>query len=242
MTSEVLMQMDEALRLDYLDAMGITQYVARTPLPGARPSPVLAVAATGQPEAGPVSAAIRPAQVSQLLDDNTAARMDKRPPPAVAVPTIATPAPTTASPAFQCQLALWTADDLLVIADMPRLDNPQQALLRNILQAIGRTVPLSGVQQFSWPISQHRDRSLVAARDHFQGLLDGGLLQQHSLRQILCFGNRSSTLLAADDDNPPLQYRDWPVTTVCALHEMLAEPARKADTWRTLQLLVRAQT
>jgi hypothetical protein len=33
--------MNELLRLDYLEAMGITQYVARMPLPGACPSPVI---------------------------------------------------------------------------------------------------------------------------------------------------------------------------------------------------------
>ena len=33
--------MNELLRLDYLEAMGITQYVARMPLPGAYPSPVI---------------------------------------------------------------------------------------------------------------------------------------------------------------------------------------------------------
>lgn len=161
--------------------------------------------------------------------------------PAASTPVAATansePATATTS-SFQCQLALWIAGDLLVIADMPRLDNVQQTLLRNILQAIGRPDTLDNLRQYTWP--QGRDRSLHAAREHFQGMLDGGLLQTN-LRQVLCFGSAAATLLVTGDSaEPATQYKDWPVTSVCALHDMLAQPARKADTWRTLQVLVRA--
>lgn len=236
MISEGLIPMDEALRLHYLDAMGITGYVARAPLPGALPSPALQPSAA---EAENVAAA--PVRVSQLLAADPALSKPKpQHVPAATSTVAATPVAASASPVFQCQLAIWAVDDLLVLADMPRLDNSQQQLLRNILQAIGRNQSaLPAVKQFSWPIPQRKDRSLEAARDHFQGMLDGGLLQK-DLRQVLCFGSVAAMLLVTDDGAEPVaQYKDWPVTTVCDLHEMLADPSRKAGTWRALQVLVR---
>lgn len=230
------MAMDEALRLDYLDAMGVTQYVARSPLPGARPSPVLQPAHSEPEQPEPIAS--KPARISELLDHEPprARPSPEQGPAAVAAP----PDVDSTSPPFQCQLAIWTADDLLVLADMPRLDNLQKTLLRNILQAIGRDASLPGALQYKWPIPQNRERNLQAARDHFQGLLDGGPLQSTTVRQILCFGPAAATLLAShDDDLPSLVYREWPVTAACALQDMLDEPACKADTWRKLQVLVR---
>lgn len=259
MTSErskatVLTAMDEALRLDYLDAMGIAQYVARWSLPGACPSPViepipdstetaansLTPATTATTVSAPTTRATaieKPARMADLLVSTPArAATASKPTPVTAAATANANEPSAAS--FQCQLALWTAGDLLVIADMPRLDNAQQNLLRNILQAIGRPDALGTLRQYTWP--QGRDRSLHAAREHFQGMLDGGLLQKN-LRQVLCFGSAAATLLVAGGNpEPATQYKDWPVISVCALHEMLAQPARKADTWRTLQVLVPA--
>ncbi len=226
--------MNELLRLDYLEAMGITQYVARMPLPGACPSPVIHVEVI-EPE---------PKSIAAMLDESfSAARKSTTPPTATS--SFSTPqAATTSIPAaFQCQIAIWTVNDLLILADAPRLDNSQLTLLRNILQAIGRTDNLSVAKQFSWPLPQRKDKNLLAAQEHFQGLLDGGLLKTNGLRQILCFGDAVSALLHTNDSAPEktaLQYQDWPVTSVCALHEMLAQPSRKADTWRRLQVLIRA--
>jgi hypothetical protein len=226
--------MDELLRLDYLEAMGITQYVARMPLPGARPSPVIHME---------IPSPAQPSRVSGLLDENIpSTRQSPSPSPQTPVlPTTSTLTSSTAVPVvFQCQIAIWTVGDLLILADAPRFDNNQMTLLRNILQAIGRTDALSDTRQFSWPLPQRKDKNVVAAREHFQGLLDGGLLQTVGLRQILCFGDSIGALLSSNDTESNLQqYQDWPVTTVCALHEMLAQPLRKADTWRALQVLVR---
>lgn len=115
-------------------------------------------------------------------------------------------------------------------------------LLRNILQAIGRMETLSDTRQFSWPLPQRKDKSVLAAKEHFQGLLDGGLLQTSGLRQILCFGDAITTLLGTGEapTGNLQQYKDWPITSACALHEMLAEPAKKAGTWRSLQVLIRS--
>jgi hypothetical protein len=238
--------MNELLRLDYLEAMGITQYVARMPLPGACPSPVIHIEVVATEHE-------QPASIAAMLDESFSAA--RKPSISTSRPaTITNPAPqiestsSTAPTAFQCQIAIWTVNDLLILADAPRLDNSQLTLLRNILQAIGRTDNLSDAKQFSWPLPQRKDKKLLAAQEHFQGLLDGGLLKTNGLRQILCFGDAVCALLHTDastheknaPENNVLQYQDWPVTSVCALHEMLAQPTRKAETWRAIQVLIRA--
>ena len=235
--------MNELLRLDYLEAMGITQYVARMPLPGACPSPVIHVEAIASEPEQPVS-------IAAMLDESfSVARKSSTSIPAPFSKAATTESISSAAPtAFQCQIAIWTVNDLLILADAPRLDNSQLTLLRNILQAIGRKDNLSDAKQFSWPLPQRKEKNLLAAQEHFQGLLDGGLLKTNGLRQILCFGDTVSALLQTHDsatEKPALeknvtQYQDWPVTSVCALHEMLAQPTRKADTWRALQVLIRS--
>lgn len=233
--------MNELLRLNYLEAMDITQYVARMPLPGACPSPVINEVVATEHE--------QPGSIAAMLDESFSAARKSTTPPTATSSFSTPPVATTSIPAaFQCQIAIWTVNDLLILADAPRLDNSQLTLLRNILQAIGRTDNLSAAKQFAWPLPQRKEKNLLAAQEHFQGLLDGGLLKTNGLRQILCFGDTVSPLLHTDTPSPEkpaleksvTQYQDWPVTSVCALYEMLAQPARKADTWRALQVLVRS--
>ena len=235
--------MNERLRLNYLDAMGIVQYAARFPLLGALPSPEIeqddvfddAIETSA-------SSANNAQQLRQLLDAEIS-----RPQSPLASQHRITPQKTAASPqpidntVFHCQIALWQVDDLLVLAETARMDNAQLTLLRNILKAIGRNEQLANASQFSWPLPQHRVKGLAAARDHFQGMLDGGVLKNTGARQILCFGSNAVSLLSNNDDisTPTTQYRDWPIIAVCSLHEMLETPSKKADTWRTLQILVR---
>jgi hypothetical protein len=187
----------------------------------------------------------QPARITELLDEHipAARKSPVAPSPVARAPAQATAAePTALHAIFQCQIAIWTVADLLVLADAPRLDNSQMTLLRNILQAIGRGEALSDTRQFSWPLPQRKDKSVLAAKEHFQGLLDGGLLQTSGLRQILCFGDAITTLLSTGETPTGnlQQYGDWPIINACALHEMLAEPAKKAGTWRSLQVLVRS--
>ncbi len=236
--------MHERLRLDYLNVMGITQYVARSPLPGALHSPIIHDIASNDSNA--LSTIIEESSsntlthIAELLDSTTT--LQAAPAPLSATQQRSNPAASTNTNAailFHCQIAFWTVDDLLVLAEAPRLDNPQLTLLRNILNAIGRKEQLPNAGQFSWPLPQRKEKALAAAQEHFQGLLDGGALQHNSkVRQILCFGEQIPTLL--QEQSQAQQYRDWPLITVCTLQDMLTHPARKSDTWRTLQVLIRA--
>ncbi|HNI36894.1 MAG TPA: hypothetical protein PKZ68_01235 [Pseudomonadales bacterium] len=234
--------MNERLRLNYLDAMGIVQYAARFPLLGALPSPEIEQDDVFDDAIETSTAPANSAQqLRQLLDAETSRPQSQTTPSHhVASQKITAPTQSIDNSVFRCQIALWQADDLLVLAETARMDNTQLTLLRNILKAIGRATQLANASQFSWPLPQHKDKSLTAARDHFQGMLDGGALHNSTVRQILCLGNSITSLLHSDSESSSTQqYRDWPVITVCALHEMLEKPNKKADTWRTLQVLVR---
>lgn len=233
--------MNELLRLHYLDAMGISQYVARMPLPGALPSPLIALEIPTQNNAARESISLE-----NFSPEKTATTANSSSTQTHQV-TVGKHQPTDAN-IFQCQLAIWIVEDLLVLAEAPRLDNTQLSLLRNILQAIGRKTDLPPVRQFSWPIPQRKDRSLLAAREQFQGLLDGGLLKRHPeqtipVRQIILFGRHIPALLQANEVDTTLasfNYHDWPVIVVSSLHEMLQQPALKRDVWKALQVLLRA--
>ncbi len=233
--------MNERLRLDYLDAMGIVQYAARFPLLGALPSPVVEYDEAESPATTSVQENIRKIFSEEKPQSIFSNKSSAETPETTPQKFVDSSKPD--GNVFHCQVVLWLVDDLLILAETPRMDNQQLVLLRNILKAIGRTEQLANANQFSWPLSQHKDKGLAAARDHFQGMLDGGALKNSAVRQILCFGSNATTLLSNDDSNhttPTVQYRDWPIIAVCALHDMLEQPAKKADTWRTLQVLVRA--
>lgn len=231
--------MNERLRLDYLDAMGIVQYAARFPLLGALPSPEIEYDEAEPPATTSVQENIRNI-FSEEKPQAITSKISKETPSASPQTFIDSSKPENR--VFHCQVVLWIVDDLLVLAETPRMDNQQLVLLRNILKAIGRTEPLVNAAQFSWPLPQHKDKGLAAAIDHFQGMLDGGALKNAAVRQILCFGSNPTTLLSNDSRHTTTteQYRDWPIIAACTLNDMLENPEKKADTWRTLQVMVRA--
>lgn len=228
--------MDDARRLAYLDAIGITRYVARRPLPGAKPSPEPAAPAhpaTQRSEAEP-SPAIALTTGPAFNRAPTAAA-----PTAVLEKRHGTPGVPTG--VHHCQIAIWLIGELLLLADAPQLDNTQLNLLRNLLRALGRPDTLPDVHQFHWPLPQRKDKSLDAARDHFQGMLDGGFLQDTTIRHILCLGNAAAVLLdeGSGTSTDLHTYRERPVTMIASLQQMLREPERKRDAWPRLQPLVR---
>ncbi len=241
--------MDELLRLQYLDAMGVTQYVARAPLPGARPSAIVeielptttnaamtdvaALLPERQPQHKLHTAAHNPPSHQHILETAAATPITRKTAPPTRTATIEKSQDT-----FQCRIAIWTVDDLLILADCTRLDNEVLTLLRNILQAIGRSTELSPAQQFVWPLQQRKEKSQHAAREYFQGLLDAGPLQNISLRQILAFGEHAAALLQTDPASTH-HYHDRALVSACSLRDMLEQPLRKRETWKTLQVLLR---
>jgi hypothetical protein len=243
--------MHPLLRLEYLDNMGIIQYVARTQLPGAMPSTYLV---------------IEPLESStdiSLLADTMPSQPDSNP---LLAPSLAQTFSTTSQPktmsdisstilpiknqrnikdVYQCQIAYWRVNDLLILADMPRLDNGQLSLLNDILFAIKRD-KVATPDAFRWPPHNATDPSLSAARDYFQGMLEGGILKKHPIRQILIFGKAPIQLLnenteastdITDTDPTPDRFQNWPIITLDNLRSMIDAPSSKAAAWKKLAVL-----
>lgn len=243
--------MDPLRRLHYLEVTGITQYVARTRLPGAKPSPVLerprttvtaetpeTLIALPETQPKPTASTLLAAAKNSIPDaGNTVAPV--YPAAASAQRTVAQP-PATKT-AFQCQLAFWCVNDLLVLADMPRLENTHVALLNDILFAIQRD-KVAAPEAFQWPSGKIKDSSLTAARDYFQGMLEAGLLQKGNVRQILAFGDDAAQLLQqvthTEQETLAERFHDWPLVILPALHAMIETPANKARAWKQLSPLV----
>lgn len=251
--------MDPALRLQYLDAMGIPQFVARMPMPGAKPSVLITLPdacsnealATDDHAIPPPSA---PRVMSRLLDDGapspavttsamtTSAMTTPRdnalaitPPSSTITPPTAPAHPDTTP--FSCQTTIWRIDAWLVMADMPRFDDTACTLLANVLFAIGKvTTNLSNPSTFSWPMpEQLSDTSQQAARDYLQGYLEGGFLANNAIQQILIFGDQTASLLP---ESGPGRYGNWPLVTLPSLHSMAASPQAKAAAWHALAQVV----
>lgn len=242
--------MDPVLRLRYLDALGITQYVARKPLPGAKPSVLIDVApatmAAGL-EVAPVAYAPAPGLIEVIETAIIETTIPKKPfvtdvsnPESTASQENPLPVKRTViSQAFQCQVAYWHTSDLLILADMPRLDKACLLILNDILFSIQREKP-SAPEAFHWPIEKVAEKSLHSAQEYFQGLLDTGLLKREGLRQILLFGRSPLQLLGIDENGLHSdRYQDWPVIALPGLRHMLEHPASKADAWKKLLPLVK---
>lgn len=232
--------MDPALRLRYLEAMGIPQLVARVPMPGAKPSQrielvaVPAAAETEQISAPPEPVATRASLADALTAPATTARTvsDQRTPPTTAVtPNTASPSHATTTP-FTCQCAIWRIGQWLVLTDTSQFDSTANALLNNILFALGEDASKLGVSaDFHWPMARVADTSQHAAIDYLQGYLEGGALSQDTVQQILVLGHVTASLLP---ETGPGRYGNWPLTILPDLHSMLTSPTNKAIAWRAL--------
>ncbi len=237
-----------ALRhLQYLDAMGIIQYVARRPLPNALASSVITVQPVPRENLHSLAAPKQVPQTAAAITTKSALvdikipelESSKRGQVTVKISPVASLA-KSAVVTFQCQIAWWLVDDLLLLVDAPRMSDQQITLLRNILRALKRSDDLPPAQQFSWPLAQRKDRSLEAARDQFQGMLDEGPLKQLTVRQIIILGSAPTRLLQTNEANSARnsRYCDWPVLSFDNLQLLLDEPQRKAGVWNMLLPLV----
>jgi hypothetical protein len=216
--------MDAVLRLRYLKAMGIPQFVARMPLPGAHPSTLLALDVpdeylppTAAPDATPTPVSISPKQ-----------------------PEISAPAPPQRvntkqrEEVFNYQAAIWQTGDILIIADMPVFDNRTLSLLNDILKSIQRD-QANSPDAFQWPMPNGMGGdTFSAARDYLQGYLEGGILRRHTIQQILTFGQTACMLLSEGDS---ARFGDWPLVRLPAISNMMSNPNEKSAAWKTLSTL-----
>ena len=253
--------MNEVIRMQYLDVLGIDTYMPRRILPGAPPpracTAVVAQAAvvTASPvTASPVTAS--PVTVPDVIADTA--------PQAIADAVKAPVAPLApggvAEPRFS--LAIWSLDGLLVIdSRQPQAALPTEALLANLVFALGLRSPLPRAEVFNWPMleSVPEISAEQSAREAIAAMLEAKP-QSESFSQCLLMGEAACYYCTAAEyvstlpqyDGGPAQVfaaltgrsvavAGLPVTGMVlpSLTQMLTQPDLKAAAWRTLHVLRR---
>ena len=256
--------MNERMRLEYLAALGIDMYMPRLQLPGARPRPVLAVRARLPPEPvrhDPVAGAGRPharittdtadkadkadkAGIHQLVDrlvENSSV-LRKPVQPREPLPQTAPPAPATIRFVLNC----WRpGPDLLVIdSHQPGRALPTEALLSNILRAVGLPVELPPAETLRWPVIRQSEALLSDAKEMVAGFL-AGHLQARPAKIVWLMGD-AAVRVCTDHNATVDKYPDQalalpdlsvPVLALPSLMDMLVDPRKKAGTWRAIRRL-----
>lgn len=203
----------EPQRLQYLEAMGLTAWVARYELPNARPTPACdwelpeapAAEAPGErlhalleeareapapapAEAEPPRAArqARPGMARALLGEAPVDKTAAAPEPA---------APEAQAPGealrFAFQVACLEERWLLVLAGERAPEPVELKLLANLLRAAGIAAPLPVFQPFRWPLQEglavHEPRE--EAREGLRAFIDGTRRRGWSPERLLLFGS-----------------------------------------------------
>ncbi|MBK9428061.1 MAG: hypothetical protein IPN63_11950 [Gammaproteobacteria bacterium] len=258
------MPMDAARRDLYLTALGVVRYRPR-PAHGDAAAVCAEVSqqqfATDPASMVPSSAAVPPVpaalspvtEVERSESPLAALREQTRTPVAVtrAVPEIPPePAivPVGAPAALAFRIACWQpAPDLLVFDALPAggwPDRERMALLSNMLRAIGRLPgPLAAAEVIDWPPFAGADASLAGARESL-ALFVAGRMATAPFRWLLALGEISWHCLGADSGHTVgtelALAGDARAILLPGLADMLAVPARKAETWRAIRQLAPA--
>lgn len=230
--------MNELIRQQYLEALGVQTYMPRVSL-AAAPAPVLcdwsfmagALAQSPVPSAEPIRAAAEPGpvEVAQVLQSLRQPAQTTKP----AARPVARPQPVgRAEPAFS--VSLWQFAGLLVLADR----NPEQALpvgklLTNILLALGHRQPdTSRPEVIRWPLEGLSAAQTGPADCYFASILSARRPADQPT-SLLCFGERISTSLDPQRQKKLAlsETETLPLIPLPSLEQLLTEPARKAAVW-----------
>ena len=150
----------------------------------------------------------------------------------------------------------WYANGVLVVNDIPAhegatMSSPIQRLQTSIVNALRpmlkestrQTMPAASME-FNWPLvpGPHGDHSLTGAQSGLQySLLK--LLKEQPCSALLVMGPAAMQLLKADmslGDSGYIELSDMTIPSIFShsLHQLLAVPSLKAETWKHLQPLL----
>jgi hypothetical protein len=260
--------MDAARRDAYLTALGVVRYRPRPasgPTTGALAEGAVVraeeseqpVATTAAPTASGMPAAESAGSAAPAVEHGeaplAALRERTREPVAVAAAGSEAPSQPAAAgaetpAALTFRLACWQpVPDLLVVDALPAggwPDRERMALLTNILRAIGRLPgPLAAAEVIDWPPFAGADASLAGAQESL-ALFIAGRMAMAPFHWLLAMGESSWHCLGADSH---LAVGDELALAGAAraillpgLADLLAAPARKAETWRAIRKLAPA--
>lgn len=230
----------EMLRLQCLQALGITVYHPRFRLPGAKPSvqgpwpDADAPAAQKAPRVEAPRAAATPT-VAEPAFRSAPKRVD------VAIPATLVKSAAPAAPAsrvaentqagvqnFQL-LFLQVDDDLAIVNQVPalaraQLQDKQRALLENLLRWLGKSVPPHAPRVFRWPLPglEHMAATMNPQTSLLHFLEQAA--SERGFRFLLQLGPQAATPTASA----------WQAFATHSLDEMLALPSLKREVWQTL--------
>jgi hypothetical protein len=235
----------EVLRLQCLQALGITVYHPRFRLPGAKPS----VQGPWPDADAPVAEKAPRAEAPRATATPTVAEPAARTAPKrvdVAIPATPVKSPASAAPAsapratestqaavqnFQL-LFLQIDDDLAIVNQVPALARPQLqdkqiALLTNLLRWLGKSVPAHTPRVFRWPLPglEHMAATMNPQTSLLHFLEQAA--SERGFRFLLQLGPQAVTPAASA----------WQAFATHSLDEMLALPSLKREVWQTLMPL-----
>lgn len=244
--------MNERRRMEYLDAMGITMFVPRRILSGARASataelPVLPPEEDqhpGEPEIAVAPVAEVPQQIEATVSGlmETLARTADLVAVAPAVPDVSSAA-VVESP-VQFALSIWRPSPALMILDSRDAGGalPTQALLANILRAKGLALPASKPDILAWPpAGMAPTPGWTAAREMLQAFLQARLERQPAQYLWLMGESACRAVLADRPFNESLglvvnlDSIAGLAVVLPSLADMLQQPELKARTWAAIR-------
>lgn len=257
----------ETQRMQYLDALGIDSYMPRRVLPHAPTIRMCAPSAapvTGITPAQPavatvaqVVASVRVAAGNETLENN--ARRGDAGKADTVVPGVAKASGDVAKPRFS--LGLWVIDEELLVVDsrQPQAALPTEALLNNVIFALGYVARLPRVEVFNWPLHEKIPdaQGEDSARDALAAMLEAHAAAAPLKRCLLmgpeacyyCLQLEQLAALPQFDAGPTAAFESMQgksmviagvgLTAVItpSLTQMLRDPGLKAVAWRAMQSL-----
>ena len=150
----------------------------------------------------------------------------------------------------------WYSNGVLVVNDIPvqegaAMSSPIQRLQTAIVNALRPISTDTSVQvmpaasmEFNWPLvpGPHADHSLTGAQSGLKYSIIK-LLKENSCSKLLIMGPAAIQLLKPDmtlGETAYIELADGPIQSVYShsLHQLLAVPSLKSDTWQHLQPLI----
>ncbi|MFQ3212402.1 MAG: hypothetical protein ACI9AH_001850 [Oceanospirillaceae bacterium] len=249
---------DEAQRLQYLQALGIASWLPIEPLIGSDANDVLwqeeLVQASNSSSASDLlapSTIVFSVQSLSVEADTAPSIVEVLPPMPVTVTH-----PDRLAP---LHLGLsWYSNGVLVVNDIPvqegaAMSSPIQRLQTAIVNALRSTLVDASAQampavsmEFNWPLvpGPHADHSLMGAQSGLKYSLIK-LLKDNSCSKLLIMGPAAIQLLKPGmtlGESAHIELPNMVIEAVYShsLHQLLAVPTLKADTWQHLQSLFNA--
>lgn len=233
--------MKEAQRQQYLKVLGLTPWVARIPLPGAAPSPVLEWAL----ETGEVATAVVEATPLVALPQTLArapgaspsgSEQDRTAPPAQPAPVEVARVPADTALVFTLEAHL-AGDTWLVFqqedAQAPGLGRYTSALASSLLALFGAR-PVRP-RRFYCPLAGQAMNS-EQAHQALQAFFSGLARSSGGHRLLLCLEAGLARTLFDSEPYQPLQVGELPALVISSLKDMLEDPPRhKGASWRAMR-------